>query len=142
MIGESAQGGNTRALADNIIRSSPSSSPFVAIHSWVRQNIPYIPDPEDWEALYNPEALAHDVLIGKHPGGDCDDHAMLVAALGCSININSRVVIADTDFDGEYDHAWAQLESPYIGWINVDTTVSYPLGWEYNYGKVAYVTPG
>lgn len=149
VLGQAARGGNTRTLAEQIVASSPDD-PITAISYFVRANYEYTDDPTiysggDWisvERIINPELVAYNYLqTGEKLSEDCDGVAVFIAALGASVGIPSRVVIADTG-SGDWDHAYAQLWSKQLGdWVTVDVTTEFPAGWNYNTGKQIYVTP-
>ena len=143
MVVDGIEGPQTRHLAESVIRNKANS--IVAIFNYVRENLPYVPDPtvgfRQAERLVNPEQFSYDLLRGVSRCEDCDGHSVLIAALGGSVGIPSRIALIDSNFDGELDYAVAQLWSDKIGWINVGTTSDLPLGWKYNAGAVTYVEP-
>ena len=132
---------SVRRLAEEAISTNPQCNEIQAIHMFVREKFAYAPDPVDSELFIHPRLMAEDYYSERPPrSGDCDDHSLLVSAMLGSIGFQSRVVIADTDKDMQWDHAYAQCYSDILDrWINVDTTSEFPLGWEFHTWREAYV---
>ena len=68
---------------------------------------------------------------------NCDDFALLTAAMYGSLGHQSRVLIVDSQGNG-LDHALASVETN-IGFINADTTSMNPLGWVRNFGQTVVI---
>ena len=126
-----------RQTATDIALSSLDSAPQ-AIFNWVKSNINYVADPEDIELFVSPVKILEKHVQGITIGVDCDDQAMLVAAMLGSIGIKTRVAIIF--YNGEAEHAVAEYYSDSLRqWVELDTTNSYPLGWYNSYSKKEYV---
>jgi hypothetical protein len=90
-----------------------------AIYKWITRNINYVRDPWNIERIQSP-----DVTI-RQQAGDCDDHAILSAALLQSLGIQTGFRIVSRS-GHSYDHIYAVYHSPQ-GWKSFDTTVAkYP----------------
>lgn len=136
---KSSQDDEVRQLAVEII----SDNPIHDIHTWVRSNLKYVPDPvrngQGIEQFTSPIRLVREYREGKVIGEDCDSHAMLVAALYQSVGLPSHVALADYS-GGGYEHAYAIVWSdPLSMWLDVDTTTKYPLGWLQPYHKILII---
>src|SRR5579872_4035433 len=97
-----------------------------ALFAWVKNNIEFRGERE--ETLQSPEATLN---LGA---GDCDDHAMLLAAMGGSLGYewDFKTVAVARDGGEHFSHVYAVLRNKHNGsWIPLDTTVtkSFP-GWE------------
>ncbi|WP_457642643.1 transglutaminase-like domain-containing protein [Persephonella sp.] len=108
-----------RQLATQIINSFPCQHKnydcyVFAIAKWVRENIKYIKDITGYETLQTPD---NTLKIG---GGDCDDHAILVATLLQSIGIKATFKIVGEK--GRYKHIYVIATTPKgKKWV-IDTT--------------------
>lgn len=127
-----AQSPKVRALATSILEKAgvPEKNypaEMVAIHNWVRDNIRYTRDTHGQETLLTPE-----YIISGKPGsmnGDCDDKAMLVAALLGAIGIPTRFVVVGVTPD-RYSHVYLQAK-PRDQWIALDPIMKqHVAGWE------------
>jgi len=101
-----------------------------AIHNWVRDHIRYIRDVHGQETLQPPE---HTAFVRR--AGDCDDKAVLDAALLSSIGIPTRFKVLGVTPE-KYSHVYLQAR---IGnnWISLDPIMAggpgqapKPAGWE------------
>ena len=101
----------------------------VAVYNWVKTNVHYIPDPENVEWFTSPAKMVEKYRQGYILAGDCDDHALLNAALLKVLGYQARVALVA--FEGnDITHAYAEVYSPTLQrWIAVDTTSVFPLGW-------------
>lgn len=126
-----------RSLAEQITQDKQDD--IEAVYDWVKGNMRYVPDPSYAELFISPVRMAKNYFEGKPMSGDCDDHALFDAALLGSIGYNARIIIGDTNYDSEIDHAWAEVYSDKLNqWISVDTTNKNPLGWNISAGgKIA-----
>jgi len=117
-----------RALAIQIIRAAgipekDKLGEIDAIHEWVKSRLRYVNDPLWQEFITQPEHLAF-----VQRDGDCDDHAVLEAALLGAIGIRSRFVTV-APVAGPMSHVYLQAQimhydgtgtPPRISWINLD----------------------
>ncbi len=101
------------------LKQQDFAAEIMAIHGFVRDNIRYIGDVLGVETLHYPEALLE---LGQ---GDCDDKAMLVAAMLMSIRNRCRFVVLKRG--GQFAHVWTQVQ--FSGkWIDLETTLPIPIG--------------
>ena len=131
MFHESGLDPTVRRLAERAIDNYPDH--IGAIYDFVKQTFPYAPDPIENELFIHPRVVATDYYAGRFRAADCDDHALLNAALLSSIGYKVRIALLAMK-GAEIDHAVAQVWTE-LGWLSVDTTSSRSLGWveTYNY---------
>lgn len=122
---------SVRNLALEIVRGIPgkdSYSQIFAIKDWLHTHIWFTRDPHSAELLYTPERM---VTILRNPvhGGilqvDCDDAAILAAALGGAVGLRSRfVVVGFLQPNAPYRHIWTELSDPHVAskWFEMDVT--------------------
>jgi transglutaminase-like putative cysteine protease len=110
-----------RALAERItsgIFSHDYLSEYAAILNWVRSNIRYSRDPRTIEQVKQP----HAVLQTKT--GDCDDLAVLIAALVGQMGGQVRFVAGGFSRPGGHrklSHVWAEAFDPGTrAWVVLD----------------------
>lgn len=113
-----------RQLAESLVRNLPPKAwgrEIAAIHQYVRDNIRYTMDINGTETVATPEQTVERRL------GDCDDMALLTAALLESIGHPSRFV-AIGKRPGVYEHVLTETR---VGgkWVPVETTEPVPVGW-------------
>ena len=125
---EGCRSPEVRSLALEIIRNSESR--VESIFDFVKQNVRYVPDPNQTELFIHPKRMVSLYRQGS-AAGDCDDHSLFTASLLCSIGHETRILILDIQGEG-YDHAIAQVFTD-NNWLNLDTTSKFPLGWEEKY---------
>jgi transglutaminase-like putative cysteine protease len=82
--------------------------------TYVRDNIRYVGDIRDIEVLHDPETLL------RTGAGDCDDKAILLAALLLSIGHQPRFVAVAFEPDA-YSHVWLQ-DLIYGEWLDLEPT--------------------
>lgn len=95
-----------------------------AIYKWITGNINYVRDPWDIERIQSP-----DVTI-RQKAGDCDDHAILSAALLQSLGIQTGFRIVSRT-GRTYDHIYTVFRS-LQGWKSFDTTVAKYPGFQFD----------
>ena len=94
-----------------------------AIRDWVEDHVEFVRDPDRGEMLHGPvwqinQIRQHDVVYV-----DCDDVAMLAAALGRAIGLRARFVVVAFGRNAPYRHVWTELAPPNKNvWIDVDIT--------------------
>ena len=102
-----------RALAQKILKDNPNASPLARAEkllNWVHTNI------EKRPVLSLPDALS----TLKNRVGDCNEHAVLLAALGRAAGIPTRIEAGLVYLKGRfYYHAWNLM---YLGqWVTADS---------------------
>jgi transglutaminase-like putative cysteine protease len=111
-----------REAALNILRGVNSfAAQAQAIQAWVQQNIEYRRDPPDVELVQTPQVTM------QLRAGDCDDQAVLTAALLQSTGHPSQFIAVGIRGD-PLSHVLTQT---LIGssWVAVETIERRPLGW-------------
>lgn len=95
------------------------------IGEWVGQHTMFLPDPSGVEALHDPAWLVREALTRGVVQCDCDDVAMLAAAMGLSVGLRARfVVVGFHSPNSPYQHVWTELAGPRPGasWWSIDPT--------------------
>lgn len=94
------------------------------LRAWLEQSILFQRDPYQIEALHAPDAVLRAILTRGTASLDCDDVAILAAALGITLGLRARFVAVG--FGGSRDsfrHVWADLADPRRpGWVDCDIT--------------------
>lgn len=94
------------------------------IRRWIEPRVYFLADPTYAEALHAPEWSLRQILHRGTVGLDCDDVAMLAAALGLSIGLRARfVVVGFNSPQAPFRHVWtdlAALNRP--KWVAIDPT--------------------
>lgn len=106
LLKRSLDAGMIRLFTLDVLRSSRSSKAVYdrakAVFSFVIANIAEVPDPLSVETVQSPEATLE---LGA---GDCDDQALLIAAMLESIGIPTRFKVIGTDAKA-YSHVFAEM---------------------------------
>lgn len=113
-----------RQLAKKIVQRCPAKNircEVGSVHRYVSNQIRYVRDVQGVETVQAPDVTLRD------KSGDCDDQAVLVGALLCSIGHPVRFVAVGFR-PGQFAHVYA--ETPIgIDWVAVETTMKgWPLG--------------
>ncbi|MDZ7692057.1 MAG: transglutaminase-like domain-containing protein [Balneolaceae bacterium] len=95
-----------------------------ALYRWITRNINYVRDPWNIERIQSP-----DVTL-RQKAGDCDDHAILSAALLQTLGIQTGFRIVSRT-GRTYDHIYTVFRSPQ-GWKSFDTTVAKYPGFQFD----------
>lgn len=122
--------------ATGIVSSIPSRDYFgmaQAVRAWLARNFKFVPDPVGLELLRDPEYQLREWMTRGQIIGDCDDAAILGAALGKAVGINAKFVAVGFRDPGPLVHVYAVLTGPVgraIGsaGAGVDLDVTRPLG--------------
>jgi transglutaminase-like putative cysteine protease len=116
-----------RTLATQAVRSYPGDGGnhhARLLNRWITERTYFLPDPTYSEALHEPAYLLHQILTRGNVGVDCDDVATLTAAMGLSIGLRARFVIAGfTSPNAPFRHVWAELAGARSSvWVPIDPT--------------------
>ena len=136
MVQEGTIDPSVRKLAEQI--TIGQADPIGMVFVFVTHTFPYQLDPINYELFIHPRRMVEDYYQGRLHSGDCDDHALLNAALLGSIGYKTRIILVDNGRSGEINHALSQVETK-IGWVDVDTTSTAPLGWFKRYDTMVIV---
>ena len=141
VLAEDSLSENVRRLAELAIVGYPQEYYPKGIFYFVKTEFQYAQDPVDAELLQRPNLVATDYFNGIRRAMDCDCQATLISAMLRSIGIEARIAIIDSNMDGEWSHAIAQVKSDIFNeYVNLDTTTpTLPLGWFQPYTKITYV---
>jgi len=123
-----------RAAAAAALAQYPELNPPAAVWHWIKRHVRLVRDsdlardlagvPDDAEVLVRPV----DLLAMPQPAGDCDDCAMLTAAMLSALGIPARFRTVAEDENGPYSHVY--VIARYAGReIPLDSHGPYP-GWE------------
>jgi len=103
------------------------------IYEWVRARVlvPQVRDAEGVEEVRSPGYILDRVAqYGRIPY-DCDDTAILLAALLRSIGLSTRLVVVSTYASGreqEFSHVFAEVLTE-TGWLPLDPIIGREAGW-------------
>lgn len=117
-----------RETAAAIVRGTGTDSELQAarIRAWLSQHIGFLRDPLDAEGLHSPVALLTLLGANRFLEVDCDDVAILGAALGMAVGLRARFVLLGRE--GGYEHVWTELSDPNRDeWRELDITRPYQL---------------
>lgn len=90
------------------------------VNRWVRENVRYVGDINGVETLHYP------VTTLQTRAGDCDDMAMLNAALLMALG-HDCVFVALNQGRG-YAHVWTRTKIGSNQWLDLEPTENYPTG--------------
>ncbi len=96
-----------------------------AIREWVEMHSEFLRDPDRVEMLHGPAWQVGRILTTGQVALDCDDIAMLTAALGKAVGLRARfVVVGFDDPRAPFRHVWAELSqrTPPMEWVEMDLT--------------------
>lgn len=106
-----------RVTAQRLVQSCPEKDWWCeanTLQTFVRDSIRYVRDIRDTETIQFPEQTL------SLQSGDCDDKALLLAALAESIGFSSRFCAIGVNGEG-YSHVLTQLLIPGHGWTSAET---------------------
>ncbi len=127
---------DVRDMAAKIMRPDklkPSLSIYV-LRDWLRVVMRFVRDPGTAEALTDPVALVQRIAANGFAIGDCDDVALLAAAMALSVGFRVRFVVVGfhgtaplaggLDSADPFLHIWAEVAPPTgtLVWTEMDTT--------------------
>jgi transglutaminase-like putative cysteine protease len=109
-------------LSGQGLKQKDFSGEVCRLTEFVRDDIRYVGDIDDTETLHTAEQV---LLQGA---GDCDDKALLLAAMLLSIGRSPvRFVAGAWDKPGEFEHVWLQWHDG-ARWVDLETTEPLPCG--------------
>lgn len=93
-----------------------------AIREWLEGHTSFLRDPDGVELLHDPVLLLTQAAMGHIIHVDCDDVAMLAAAMGRTVGLRARfVVVGFRGPNAPFVHVWAELGGN-TNWIDMDVT--------------------
>lgn len=116
-----------RTAAASIVRGIPGMDGTLqakTIREWIADHVDFLRDPYAVEALHEPAVMLRAILTRGVAQVDCDDVAILAAALGRSIGLRARfVVVGFNSPKAPFRHVWAELADPRaVMWVDMDVT--------------------
>lgn len=106
-------------VADRIIGTT--GNPLARIRAFLSERVRFTHDPAGVELLKAPAYQLASIRSRGSTAGDCDDVAILGAALGLAAGYPARFVVLRFEPEGPYEHVYAELRGPH-GWFELDTT--------------------
>jgi transglutaminase-like putative cysteine protease len=105
------------AVRDGILQAD-------TLRNWIEDHSVFIRDPQGTELLHDPALMVRSILTSGVIHVDCDDIAILAAALGVAVGLRARfVVVGFRDPRAPFRHVWAELQDPRGGpWRELDIT--------------------
>jgi transglutaminase-like putative cysteine protease len=93
-----------------------------ALYYWLKSNVSFLPDPNvPGEVLRTPRFLLSEIKRHGIARGDCDDVAMLSAALAKSIGLSAEFIVAAYDAAQPFAHVFTRVWVG-DGWFPLDVT--------------------
>lgn len=94
------------------------------IRDWLETHTEFLRDPDQVEMLHGPVWQIQQIQQNGVVQVDCDDVAMLGAALGKAIGLRARFVVVAFDApNAPFRHVWAELSSANVdAWVDMDVT--------------------
>lgn len=81
----------------------------IGIRSWLGRVWRFVDDPTDTELLRDPEQLLRDYFVRGYIAGDCDEAAVLGAAMGKAIGLGATFTVFAFAGDATFSHVFASL---------------------------------
>lgn len=95
-----------------------------AVRAWLARSFKFVPDPVGVELLRDPEYQLRELDTRGMVLGDCDDAAILGAAMAKAVGIRASFVAVGFTPGGPLRHVFTVLTGPAAGAINWRTPVS------------------
>lgn len=100
-----------------------ADAPAVAIRNWLEDHTVFQRDPDGMEMLHGPAWQMRQALTAGTVRVDCDDVAMLAAALGKAAGLRARfIVVGFGSPKAPFRHVWTELAPPGAPWTECDIT--------------------
>ncbi len=119
---------NVRLMATDIVRGIGGKDGVEqahAIRDFLEQHTEFLRDPDGIEMLHGPVWQVQQILNRGLVQVDCDDVAMLGAALGKAVGLRARfLAVSFVSVNAPYRHVWAEIGPPSTPqvWIDMDVT--------------------
>ncbi len=101
--------------------SSTDTEAAQRIRSWLEAYTVFEEDPVGIETIRSPDLMLGIIECGGIAAGDCDDVAVLGAALGLAVGLPARFVLLAFQDPGLYSHVFTELITA-AGPVELDTT--------------------
>jgi transglutaminase-like putative cysteine protease len=97
---------------------------YLALRQWLAEHVVFLPDPLGVELLATPHYLLTKIARAQFVSGDCDDAAILGAALGKAVGLAARFrVLSFVNQSRPFQHVYTLLLVN-GQWANLDVTRS------------------
>ena len=127
LVIEAIQAQTPRTLALSLIGSGSIRNPQIFVEilkRWVLMRVTIIDEFE--ELLISPLIMISEIDQTGQSAGDCDDVAMLAAAILSSIGARTRLQARFPQPDGSFSHVFCQYQFPEeTDWFDFDPTIGY-----------------
>ena len=92
------------------------------VRLWLDRTFRFVRDPRGIEYLQSPQHQLRNIRRRGVSSGDCDDAAILGAAIGKAAGLRARFVVLGFLFPkAPFKHIYVELETP-LGWRDLDVT--------------------
>ena len=110
-----------QAWAAEIVQGA--DDPVAAVRAYLESVLDFTFDDPTREELYTPERMQEMINTTGALSVDCDDIAIVSAALAGSLGLPVRFVAIGVDKGGPYTHVFTEVQQPQgLGWENVDVS--------------------
>ena len=92
-----------------------------ALRDWLDERFRFVRDPRGVELLHEPRLMVQTIARTGTFAGDCDDAAVLGAALGKAVGLRARFWAVGFKRGGPLVHVIADVRTP-RGWADLDVT--------------------
>lgn len=97
---------------------------YIAIRDWMEEHLSFLPDPLGVELLSTPRYMLTQIRQKQYVSGDCDDAAILGAALGKAVGLRAKFrALGFVSKRRPFQHVYTLLLVR-GQWANLDTTRS------------------
>lgn len=126
LIIEAVQSQKPRQAALDLIRSNYVLNPSIfveALRNWILLHVTIIDEFE--ELAISPQMMIDQIESTGMSAGDCDDIAMLSAAMLVSVGAEAQLCACFPQSDGTYGHVFCRYRFPGMIWSDFDPTIGY-----------------
>lgn len=102
----SKRGARTREIRTRALDLAPGGA--AAIRQWLIRRFRFVRDPEGVELLKSPSVMLQEWEHEGEASGDCDDAAILAAALAIAMGCKVRWVVLGFHRAGPFGHVYAE----------------------------------
>lgn len=111
-----------RRKADELVSGTRTSEELaLRIRRWLERYVRFLHDPDGIELIRTPELMLATIDCYGLAEGDCDDVAVLGAALGMAQGLDATYVLLGFTDAEPFEHVYTELETD-AGPVELDTT--------------------